>query len=547
MVGDLPVRIRLLGTFSIRSGADDDLTPASMKTQGLVALLATSPEMKRSRTWLQDRLWSDRAPKQASGSLRQALHDLKRALGPFADVVSATRSVVSLDPAQVAVVTEASSDYPEDDQFLSGIDVRDPEFEDWLRSMRSHFAEASARNSTPQSAPDRTIRYSPPRRLRVALTGSVTPPDADAALLESAFLDYVQRSITELFDVEFSFGLPDLEMSVQPDFIVAAQGALNISGEYWLRASLEYASDISTLWSHQTKLGAGDVPPSENPRSLSLAHQLIRAFGEQLLRSREDYTRPTPLIGDTLAATAIRKMFTMRSEEVSAAESLLSAAMEAKPRGLYHAWRAQLISIRHVERQKLDAQALREESRECIRRALESEPLNSNVLAAAANARLIFEGDVAQCSALARQSVAANKSNPLAWWSWSNANLYAGELDASYAAAVTAQAIGAQSTLEFWTSFQRALTAAVRGDFDEALGYAALSNALAPSFRPPLRYLAAVASKVGRMPAAGRALEQLSILESEFSVERMVNDPDYPVSMMRKANLIEPEHLYRLM
>ena len=190
---------------------------------------------------------------------------------------------------------------------------------------------------------------------------------------------------------------------------------------------------------------------------------------------------------------------------------------------------------------------LREKTDAHVRYALELEPMNSNVLAATANARLIFDNDTIQSGALARQSVTLNRSNPLCWFAWANANLYGGSLETAYAAAVTAQALGARSSIEFWTAFQQALSAAVTGRLDEAMSYASVSNALAPNFRPPLRSLAGIASQLGRMPDASRALTRLSSLEQEFSVERMVNDPSYPVSMMRRAKLLQADKLTDLL
>ncbi len=236
-------------------------------------------------------------------------------------------------------------------------------------------------------------------------------------------------------------------------------------------------------------------------------------------------------------------MFTMKAEEVDLAEHLLKDALRRHPRGLYHAWLAQVLSIRHVERQIKDVAGLRDEVDAHVRYAIENEPLNSNVLSSTANARLIFSDDVLQAGTLARQSVASNRDNPLAWFAWANANLYGGNLDVAYAASVTAQTLGESTTVEFWTSFQRALTAAVSGKLQEALSYTSVSHALAPNFRPPLRYLAGIASRFGRMPDAARAVDRLRELENDFSVDRMINDPDYPTSMMRRAGLINPSKL----
>lgn len=537
---DIPRRpflsIMLFGEFQVTGPENEDLTPRSSKTQGLLALLATARDMRRGRAWLQDRLWSDRGPKQASGSLRQAIHDLKRELGPFATVLKASRTSVSLDRSAVVLKEKPHAPLAEV-EFLMGIDLKDPEFEEWLREMRTFHAGTLAQS--------RQARPSRRRAVQVALLGS-TPEDRDLSLLEAIFLDLAQRSLSELLDVEFSFGLPnqgDLEANQRVDILLRVQGVKSLNGDRWLRVGLEDPKSLRSHWTHQVSVSAEDALSPENHACTTLTYRTVERF-ISLMRS-ENPVGPTSSEFDAnrLAASAFKKMFTMRAENVNEAYDLLTAAIEIRPRGLFDAWRAQVNTIRHVEQQVLDVEGLRDESTALIRHALEAEPMNSNVMAAAANTRLIFENDILQAGILSRQAVVLNRSNPLAWWAWSNANLYGGDFDIAYSSAITAQALGTQSSIEFWTSFQAALTAAVQGRLNEAVSYSTLSNALAPSFRPPLRYLAAIAARTGRIDDAVRSLSRLSDLETGFSVDRMVNDPTYPVSMMHRAKLIDPDAL----
>ena len=87
---------RLVGVLSLNDDAGRDCTPRSNKARGIVALLALTPDRKRSRRWIEAKLWSDRGPDQASGSLRQALMDLRTSLGPAAGALQADREFVSL-------------------------------------------------------------------------------------------------------------------------------------------------------------------------------------------------------------------------------------------------------------------------------------------------------------------------------------------------------------------------------------------------------------------------------------------------------------------
>jgi len=78
-------RTRLFGQFGVwgRDGAAN-LGP---KLQALFALLACAPDGRRSRTWLQARLWSEAEAAKAAANLRMALTTLRRALGERADAL----------------------------------------------------------------------------------------------------------------------------------------------------------------------------------------------------------------------------------------------------------------------------------------------------------------------------------------------------------------------------------------------------------------------------------------------------------------------------
>ena len=66
-------------------------------------MLALSPDGKRARSWLQDKLWSARAPEQGAASLRQSLHELRLALGDDRDLVVADKFNVSLDRTRCVI------------------------------------------------------------------------------------------------------------------------------------------------------------------------------------------------------------------------------------------------------------------------------------------------------------------------------------------------------------------------------------------------------------------------------------------------------------
>ena len=137
----------LVGPFQLRDAQGTDLTPRSRKAQGLLALIGASPRLRRSRTWLQDKLWSDRGPEQGAASLRQCLSEIRSVLRRHLTCFRTELGWIGLDPERVLVNTtlpdRSGGEYVE---FLEGIDIRDPEFENWLREQRAFYFQSSDRS-----------------------------------------------------------------------------------------------------------------------------------------------------------------------------------------------------------------------------------------------------------------------------------------------------------------------------------------------------------------------------------------------------------------
>ena len=148
------LRITLLGGFEARLGSGEAIDLHGRKTRALLAYLALPPGEPRSRDKLVALLWSDRGEQQARGSLRQALAELRKALGD-ADPppLVAGRDAVHLDAGAVEVdavelerlvadgapeALERATELYQGD-LLDGIGVHDPAFEEWLRTERERL------------------------------------------------------------------------------------------------------------------------------------------------------------------------------------------------------------------------------------------------------------------------------------------------------------------------------------------------------------------------------------------------------------------------
>jgi DNA-binding SARP family transcriptional activator len=160
--------LRLVGRVRLHDRHGAELALPSRKVRALLALVSLSPEGAAPRNRLTGVLWGDRGDAQARASLRQALHELRRALeaAELGDALSVDRDTVALDldalevdaridpalaehlplAALEARLTPWTADLMED---LDGIA---PPLDDWLRDERANRRAALVRAVTARLA-----------------------------------------------------------------------------------------------------------------------------------------------------------------------------------------------------------------------------------------------------------------------------------------------------------------------------------------------------------------------------------------------------------
>lgn len=150
---EVELELRLVGRLRLRRSDGVEITPKGRKAQGLLALLGVATELRRHRSWLQDKLWSDRPPDQGGSSLRQELRNLRQALGDSAGCLVTEGGWVSLDPERVRVKLDPDREDWEltgvAPEFCAGLDIADQEFENWIRDQRAAMAERLAAGAPP--------------------------------------------------------------------------------------------------------------------------------------------------------------------------------------------------------------------------------------------------------------------------------------------------------------------------------------------------------------------------------------------------------------
>jgi TolB-like protein/DNA-binding SARP family transcriptional activator/tetratricopeptide (TPR) repeat protein len=138
--------LQLLGGLELRDAGGIALSLRTRKCALLLAYLAVAPGRAHPRDQLAGLLWGDRQDEQARGSLRNALSDLRKALGDEAFAVD--RDAVSLQPGALATDydrlhkaaqgeaggVDLTAVYP--GEFLEGHDPDAGDFTAWLLAER---------------------------------------------------------------------------------------------------------------------------------------------------------------------------------------------------------------------------------------------------------------------------------------------------------------------------------------------------------------------------------------------------------------------------
>lgn len=144
-------QLRLFGGFEI-TGSDGKIDFPSAKLSACLAVLALAEKGSR-RTELTELLWGTHFEEQARQSFRQALVRIRKVIG--ADALIADDQTVRLDPLMILVdvsefVRLSQSGKAEDlraaaaiaqGDLLDGIDLEEPEWENWLANERRRLNE----------------------------------------------------------------------------------------------------------------------------------------------------------------------------------------------------------------------------------------------------------------------------------------------------------------------------------------------------------------------------------------------------------------------
>jgi DNA-binding SARP family transcriptional activator len=525
------LHVQLIGNVCLRDSAGIDRTPGGQKARGLIGLLAMAPDRSRPRRWLEQKLWSDRSPEQASNSLRQVLMELRTALGPAAACLQADRQTVTLSPLETdleqtpdGIHQALTAGY----DLMQDVHLRDAAFTAWLSEQRARFG-GTAPIAASGWLPDAPAI---PLVIRTALM-----PTDRCGFVSAAMGESISKLVSDFINVDiFIESEGTTQIGPRDRGLILTVGASESRDRLHLVTTLESSRTGQVLWSRQAHSAtetasdvlAGNLPSVIFEAAEAAINAMPRVVGDD----------PGPLRAEAMMARAVRAIFSFQEHQLRFADELLRDAAAIVPSSRAFAWRAVLRQFMGVERTEKDSTRLRDEAALFSQKAMEAAPVNSLVLSLLSQVEIMLQDNIDAGSILARDAIHLNPLNAFGYIAQAGSLLRMGKPAEAYEAADFGAGFAARSGYLHWWEMHKGLAATQMSDYETAISCFEAARARAPHFRAPLRHLIFLYLKRGQPENALRAMANLKRIEPDFSLQMIREDPTYPAGTLRRANLL---------
>jgi tetratricopeptide (TPR) repeat protein len=510
----------LMGRFRLMSLQGHDHTPlGSAKAQGVLVLLLMAPAFERSREFLIDKLWSDRQPEQGARSLKTELYNIRKALGPHRDLLRSDNGMVGLVPGAIGRDLDAPGfEAPQDVEFCEGLQIRDPQFSDWLNSQRRTLADSGASHKP-----------------LISLMSQQSTALFHDAMLQGGFQQTLEDWCAEELVVSVGRGQAADDSLAQPAGYVLEQMVQQSEIGVGALMSMVRQRDRKMIWHRTDKLEA-------DPGAFLLDEQTHRVINSSVDRTLEalttrDRRAPEARYLQRGLVGAIQLIFRNRDDDIHIARQRLQETFDQDGKGAYLAWLAFSLTFLKGEHNRSE-EDLRDEAEALVHRALELDGQNAVVLALASYVYTYLLGNALSGLELADRAIELNRSNPLAWAFRGTAFYTMGEYEKAFAATRYARAVAGDGPYRYAIETYFCIASTLSNRIDDAIlaGEAALR--LKPDFKASLRYLAVLYAHKKDEAKLARVMRGLRKSEPDFSFQKMLEQRNYPSEIIRTAPIL---------
>lgn len=518
------MKAEVRGPFRITDATGVNRTPKGVKERALLALVLLSPGQRRTRAWLRDKLWSAGNPEQSAVSLRQALANVRKALGPLSVQLGSDRGAVWLEPQ----VTVTLTDLPAGSELLEDIDIDDPEFDNWLRDLRQGQPSASATfTPDPTRAPTRDVAAAPV----VAIVQQRAAQSGAGQFLARALADRIAAGLGMSGDLVIlnEEGLATTQASDCADVIIEIETLSEADTWYVLLRTLAQ-NGKRCVWTGRLRLAMQLSQIWDAPELAEFVNRCVTSTADLVAAAGRNSTF-------SAIHRAVRRIYDLDRVGLDAADMLLKNAQGGDHTGLALAWRG-FVRLTSALEFRDDSVALRQEAISFCDEALILSRDNAVVQALASQVQMNLRGDYDYGIHLAQRAVASDNQSPVALDSFSQAMFFRGDFQGGHEAADLARRAAAGLPHSFSYDMLSCLSELSIGRIEEARAQALSSHSKMPAYRPALRYLVALNLLTSRDAEAAHYTERLRRLEPDFTPHLLLS-VDYPVETLRKLGLTQ--------
>ena len=373
------LEINLFGACIVRSTGPVRYEVTGAKHRALFALLATAPFGRRTRSFLQDTLWGTSCFDSGRQSLRRALSDIKAMMGAdFDRVLIVNNSELSLNLTVVHFIGR-----PGGGEFLEGLDIRDNEFNEWLRGIRVSPEQLYALFSASTQPPPRSMLPT-----IAVLPFRLVQGDAGDAVLGDWLAEEICRSlsrsnllavITHLSARELSSAKIELTRVrdvLGVDYCVA--GSLRMSGgQAVLDADCIDAASGRIMWTRQFSGPVGDFMGVQS----DAVTEVVRSIGQTIASEAvvHAHGRAVASLADhELLIAGVGLMHQLKLSSFARSRELIEEAIRRAPRAAEaHAWLGEWYVMSVFNGWSTDRARDTQLAQDCTARALDIESENS--------------------------------------------------------------------------------------------------------------------------------------------------------------------------
>lgn len=373
--------INLFGACLVRSTAPGAFEITGAKHKALIALLATAPFGRRTRSFLQETLWGVACYDTGRQSLRRALADIKQVMGDsFAELITSTNSEVALDLSRVSFVGHHKLG-----PFLEGLDIRETGFVQWASAIRQNPAQLDALVSLSlrgEQAILPLVAVLPFRAISSDTTevmiGDWLAEEMCRSLSRSRLLGVISHLSCREMAQQRIIDIRHLRERLQPDYCVT--GSLRRSGaELQLDADLIDVRTGRIIWTRQFVAMASTFIESAQEGIAATVVAIGAAIADEAMQHVASRA-VTEVEDHRLVVAGVKLMSRLTLREMAQARELLEEAARRAPHAPeVYAWLAKWYFLIVSNGWSADPARDTQLSLDCTARALDCAP--DNVLA----------------------------------------------------------------------------------------------------------------------------------------------------------------------